>query len=137
MKAIVLPAALAATVIVQARVEQEIDSIVPFPTVKSAAVTVAGSSSLLAVRVNRMVAPEVASAWPIAVSGALSTLATALAVLLGSLLAYIVVRRGYRMLSPALGAVAMASALVTCDSASVVERSASSISRVASFPCRS
>jgi iron(III) transport system permease protein len=52
------------------------------------------------------------SAWPVAVSFLLALLATALAVMLGALLAYLVVRRSHALVSPALGALAMAPYLI-------------------------
>jgi iron(III) transport system permease protein len=49
---------------------------------------------------------------PIAVSYALALAATAIALVLGAVLAFIVVRRSYRLLSPALGALVMAPFLI-------------------------
>ena len=52
------------------------------------------------------------SVRPVLASYALSTAATAIAVAAGALLAYVVVRRSFRFVSPALGAVVMAPYLV-------------------------
>ena len=49
---------------------------------------------------------------PVAVSYALSSAATLLALLIGGILAYVVVRKSYRLLSPALAAVVMAPYLI-------------------------
>lgn len=52
------------------------------------------------------------SAAPVVVSYALALAATVVAIVLGAVLAYIVVRRSYRLLSPALGALVMAPFLI-------------------------